>query len=477
MRFLLPRAARAFALAAGVVLFLGSCARRDDLTADGRVIVQYWEKWSGFEADAMQAVIDDFNHSQNRIQVRLLSVGGVDTKLLLATASGHPPDVAGLWSENIPDFSEKGALTPLDGALHDAGLGEDHYIPLFWNLCRHRGFTWGLPTTPGCVALFYNKKLFRAAGLDPERPPRTLAELDDMARRLTLVDIERGGRKARVSFADLTPAEQAARQYTIVQVGHLPQDAGMFVSAWGCWFGAQYFDGGRRILADDAGSLAAYQWLHDTSATYGVENLRDFVGGFGVAQSAQSPFLGGIEAMVVQGPWMTNFIRQYAPGLEWGVAAFPAAPGMGGGQPVTVAQTDVVVIPQGARHPREAFEFIRYLQRQEVAEKLARAQQKFTALRETSPGFLRNHPNPAIGLFLQLARSPAARTVPRLPIWHEYDAELAVAAERVLNLRATPAEALAEVQSRVQWRWDRVMRRWDAVGAERLAEWRTHDRW
>jgi ABC-type glycerol-3-phosphate transport system substrate-binding protein len=439
--------------------------------------VNYWEKWSGFEADSMQSVIDDFNRSQNRIEVRLLSVSQVDIKLLLATSSGHPPDVAGLWSENIPDFSEKGALTPLDGGLAKAGIGPDHYTPLFWQLCRHRGFTWGLPTTPGCVALFYNKKLFRAAGLDPERPPRTLAELEAMNRRLTLVELERDGRLVRIPFVDMTAQERDGRRYTLVQVGHLPQDAGMLLSGWGCWFGARYFDGDRQVLANDAGNLAAYSWFRDTAQTYGVENLRSFAEGFGVSQSAQTPFLGGTEAMVVQGPWMINFIARYAPGLEWGVAPFPAADGVGAGEPVTLAQCDVVVIPRGARHPREAFEFICYLQRQDVAEKLARAQQKFTALREVSEGFLRDHPNPAIGLFIRLSRSPGARFVPRLSIWHEYDAELAAARERVQDLKETPAEALAEAQKRMQWKLDRVVRRWDAVGNDRVAEWRSYDKW
>jgi multiple sugar transport system substrate-binding protein len=453
------------------------CSRSDDHTADGRVIVNYWEKWSGFEADAMQAIVDDFNRSQAQIEVHLLSVSEVDTKLLLATASGHPPDVAGIWSENIPDFSEKGALTPLDGGLAKAGLGADHYIPLFWDLCRHRGFTWGLPTTPGCLALFYNKKLFRAAGLDPDHPPRTFTEFEALSQRLTLVDIERNGQEVRVSFADLTAEERAARHYNLVQIGHLPQDAGMFVSAWGYWFGSRFYDGDRRILASDAGNLAAFRWLWNTAETYGVENLRNFKAGFGVSQSGQSPFLGGIEAMIVQGPWMPNFIDKYAPGLEWGVTACPAADGVAGGAPVTVAQCDVVVIPKGAAHPREAFAFICYLQRQEVAEKLARSQQKFTALRDVSAGFLVKHPNPAIGLFMELARSPGACFVPRLSIWHEYDAEMAVATERVLNLRTPPEAALAEVQDRVQWKLDRVMRRWDAVGRERLAEWRAYDRW
>ena len=457
---------------------LAGCARHaDGGAAGGRVVVSYWEKWSGFEADAMQAIVDDFNRSQDRIEVRFLPVSEVDTKLLLATSSGNPPDLAGLWSENIPDFSEKGALTPLDGGLAAAGLGPEHYIPVYWELCRHRGFTWGLPTTPACVALFYNKRLFRAAGLDPEHPPRTMAELNSMSRRLTLVEIERGGHRVRVSFADLTPAERDGHHFTLVQLGHLPQDAGMYTSAWGFWFGARYYDGDRRILANDAGNVAAYQWLRDTSEAYGVDNLRDFGGSFGIQQSGQTPFLGGFEAMVVQGPWWPNFIQKYSPGLEWGVAACPAADGVGGGAPLTVAQTDVIVIPRGAEHPREAFEFIRYLQRREVAEKLAASQQKFTALREVSEGFLAHHPNPAIRLFISLARSPGARALPRLSIWHEYNAEMSVATERVLNLSYTPAAALAEVQERVQWKLDRLERRWDAVGSQRMAEWRAYDNW
>ncbi len=466
---------RRLALAALLAASLAGCAPGPETA--GRVVVNYWEKWSGFEADSMQSVIDDFNRSQSRVEVRFLSVSQVDMKLLLATSSGHPPDVAGLWSENIPDFSEKGALTPLDGGLAKAGIGAGRYTPLFWELCRHRGFTWGLPTTPGCVALFYNKKLFRAAGLDPERPPKTFAELESMSRRLTLVELERAGHLVRIPFTDMTPEERDGRRYTLVQVGHLPQDAGMFLSGWGCWFGAQYYDGDRRILADDAGNLAAFSWLRDTALTYGVDNLRGFIEGFGVSQSAQTPFLGGTEAMVVQGPWMINFIAKYAPGLEWGVAACPAMDGVGGGEPVTLAQCDVVVIPRGARHPREAFEFICYLQRQDVAEKLARSQQKFTALREVSDGFLKDHPNPAIGLFIRLSRSAGARYVPRLSIWHEYDTELAVARERVQDLKETPAAALAEAQKRMQWRLDRVMRRWDAMGNDRMREWRSYDKW
>ena len=457
----------AFALAAGVAGPLRAA----------RVTIDYWEKWSGFEAEAMRAVVEDFNRSQDRIEVRLLTINPMDVKLLLAASSGHPPDIAGLWTHTIPDLAEKGALLPLDEALAAVHLGAEHYIPIFWELCRHRGFTWALPSTPGCVALFYNKRLFREAGLDPDRPPRTFAELEAMSQRLTRVELDRDGHRVRIGFDQLTPAERASGRYAIVQVGHLPHDAGMFMPAWGYWFGAKYYDGQRRILANDAGALAAYHWFRTTVLTYGAEQLKDFGASYGLSQTSQSPFLAGKEAMVVQGPWLKNFMEKYAPDLEWGVAACPAAPGVSDDAPMTVVESDVLVIPRGAAHPREAFEFLRYVQRQDVAEKLAMGQRKFTALREVSPDFVAKHPNPAIGFFIELARSPAAKAVPRIAIWRDYDIEMELAAAQVRLLQKTPEEALATVQQRLQWQFDRSLRRWDVVADERLAEWREYERW
>ena len=85
--------------------------------------------------------------------------------------------------------------------------------------------------------------------------------------------------------------------------------------------------------------------------------------------------------MTNQGPWIYSFIKNYAaPDFEWGVAAFPSA------DPerlpnVSYADSDVLVIPAGAKHPREAFEFIRYLTKQGPMEKFCLGQRKFSPLR------------------------------------------------------------------------------------------------
>src|SRR5262245_48566133 len=71
---------------------------RGDRTDDGRIRLEYWDKWSGFEMEAMRAVVNDFNASQQRIFVDFVSVSGISQKTLIATAGGHPPDIAGVWA-------------------------------------------------------------------------------------------------------------------------------------------------------------------------------------------------------------------------------------------------------------------------------------------------------------------------------------------------------------------------------------------
>ena len=101
-----------------LVLFLGlgwaGCSPGEDPRARGRVVVEYWEKWTAYEGDAIAAVVEDFNRSQDRIFVRRLTVSKMDQKLILATSGKNPPDVAGLWNTYLPAYVENNALLPLD---------------------------------------------------------------------------------------------------------------------------------------------------------------------------------------------------------------------------------------------------------------------------------------------------------------------------------------------------------------------------
>ncbi len=455
-----------------VVLFIvtGCTKAPDDKTPDGRTIVTYWEKWTGFEGEAMDAVIKDFNESQTNIWVERLTVSTIDRKMMLATAGGNPPDIAGLWGFNINTYAEKGALTPLDRMLEQAGITKDRYIPVYWEICRNHGFTWALPSTPASLALHWNKKMFREAGLDPERPPRSIAELDRMAEQLTVVAVERNGKKERVRYSDLTPAEKESRKFDIVQLGFSPAEPGWWNPLWCYWFGGDIWDHDRKILANSPENVQALTWFESYPKKYGLENMRTFGSSFGNFSSPQNPFLAGQIAMVLQGVWLYNFIDKYAPTLEWGAAPFPAW------DPekypdVTIAEGDILCIPRGARHPREAFEFIKYVNSQGPMEKLCLGQRKFSPLAVMSDDFIKRHPNRYIETFIRLAKSPNARSTPRLVVWTEYQDEMNVAYGQVFSLLVSPSKALDTVQQRVQARFDRVLARWDLVKEQRVKQW------
>lgn len=438
-------AAAAFVLCA----FAMSCGRGDERTADGRLVIDYWEKWTGFERDAMEAVVDKYNESQDRVFVRFVSTSQIDRKLLLATAGGTPPDVAGFWSHSLVNFAEKGAIMPLDRLMERDGLSREDYIPSIYGCVAFRGRTWGLPSTPATIAMHYNKDLFRRAGLDPEHPPATLDEMESMCERLT-------AKAADGSFS---------------QMGFVPTDPGWWGTMWPHFFGRPIVsDDGTELLCDSPENVAAFEWMQHWIEKYGRHETRAFEAAYrGEFASASNSFMAGRIALMLQGVWMASFVEEHAPDMDWGVAPFPAAvPGM---PPATVVETDILVIPRGARHVEEAWEFIKFVQQQENMEMLCTGQLKFSPLRDVSERFDAEHPNPNIRLFRELAESPNARAVPRIPIWAEYRDDLAVAIEQMWVQGRDPKEALAGVKARVQPKLDKANRRWNEVAAQREKEW------
>jgi multiple sugar transport system substrate-binding protein len=87
------------ASAAALVVFGPKPA--DDIPS-GRVVLDYWEKWTGAEGEAMRRLVDEFNRTQDRIFVRYLAINSIDQKAMIAIAGGSPPDVIGLWNFNVP---------------------------------------------------------------------------------------------------------------------------------------------------------------------------------------------------------------------------------------------------------------------------------------------------------------------------------------------------------------------------------------
>jgi ABC-type glycerol-3-phosphate transport system substrate-binding protein len=408
-----------------------------DKTADGRTIVTYWEKWTGREHEAIRRTVERFNESQDRIEVRVFSISQISDKAKVAIAGGNPPDLLGLFAFNVTGFAEEGALARLDAAPFSDDLDASVYEPNYLQLCRHDGRLWALPTTPATHALYYNTRIFReeaaplrAAGLDPTRAPRSLDEL--WSYHETLTEIGEDGE--------------------IERIGYLPINPGYF--HFEAYFGGRLFRDGE-ITLDDPGVLAALEWIDRWSRTGGRERLARFLTTLGQRGSADDPFFTGKVAMILQGVWLGQFIQANGPeGFEWSAAPFPVSdPSLG---TVAVVDSDVIAIPAGARHPREAAEFLKFLATPAGIEPLCRDHFKASPLRSTSAEFYADHPHPRIDLFRDLGRRERGYRSPPIAIWQEYLKGYRRAYEDVQTGQRTPREALDALKARISRRWARV---------------------
>ncbi len=508
---------------AGALAVLVFGPRPHENSVQGRVHVQYWEKWTGLEAQQAQEVVDAFNSTVGKekgIWVDMTSMSQIDRKTLISTAAGVPPDVAGLWDGQVLQYASMNALEPLDDYARQYGMTRDKYKPVFYDGCKYNGTLYAIPSTVWCIALLWNKAVFlekaaeiRAAGLDPDRAPQTIDELDKYA---AAIDTWEGSGKDR----------------RLKLTGYIPLEPGTATNEMGYWFGAPVADPtGTRVLLNSPEMMRTYNWIRGYSERLGERQLEEFRSGMSAGATSlfdtpQNPFLVGWNSMVAQGPWMAAFIEKYdsqfdrwhvpadqlkreadfgliRPGMtlddvrkilgtedsqsgetrQWragiknvnitfadGIVtdaqcpllpaeqrkqycqwgAAPFPSAVPGLDDVTYAGMDVWVIPSTSKHKKEAFEFIAFASRQDQIEKLASLHYNLSPLKEESFEYRDSHPNAYIDVYEKLASSPNARPIPRLINWQQISDELTQAAQRSEELEGTTKEILDQTQARGQ---------------------------
>lgn len=407
------------------------------------VVVEYWEKWTGEEGRALKASVDEFNATvgkQKGIYVNLLSTSGIVQKTLVATAGGVPPDLAGLWEANLAQLAALNALEPLDELAARHGITKAKYKKVFWDECHYDDKLYALVSTPYCYAMYYNTRIFRenadklrAAGCDPNRPPTTMEELDRYAKALD----------------DIAP------DGTIRRTGFLPLEPGWDLSFFPYNFGGFWWDAdAKKFTFLDPAVVECFTWVQSYSKRLGKGAVAEFRSTAGSYDSPQNPFLSGTTAIVSQGTFFANTIQVQRPSLvgDYAVAPFPTAkPGLKG---VSSCTADILCIPKGAKHKEEAFEFIAWLNQRENMEKLCNAHCKISPLVEVSDAFKRNHKNPFIHVFEELASGDGAVRTPSIATLPQTGADLANFSADVAAMRCTPEEGLRIVQERAQARYD-----------------------
>jgi len=135
----------------------------------------------------------DFEKENPGIKLKPIYTGTYQdsiTKALTAVKGGDPPVTAILLSTDMYTLIDEEAILPFDNFLRTP---EDQawlksFYPAFMENSQTGGKTWGIPFQRSTIVLYYNKEMFKEAGLDPSRPPATWKEHVEYAQKLTKRD-------------------------------------------------------------------------------------------------------------------------------------------------------------------------------------------------------------------------------------------------------------------------------------------------
>jgi multiple sugar transport system substrate-binding protein len=164
----------------GAVLLLTACGEGGG-GGSGTTTLTLWARDS--EKTFIGAIVDSFNksHKGTRVEVTIIPAGNPFVqKLGTATANGAGPDLVSIDLVYVPYFARAGALQ--DITSHASSLSyKSGFDAAHMRLATYSGKLYALPFTAEASVVYYNKNLFQKAGLDPNRPPASWAELESAA--------------------------------------------------------------------------------------------------------------------------------------------------------------------------------------------------------------------------------------------------------------------------------------------------------
>ncbi|WP_175407234.1 extracellular solute-binding protein [Streptomyces sp. TRM64462] len=166
----------------------GSGASADGVTTIKFVAADYGSNGDNPSQAYWQGVIEAFEKKNPTIKVDLqvINWNDIDAQVKTMVQNGDQPDV--LQTGGYADFAESGLLYSVPEVLSVATEGD--LIPAMADAGRQDGTAYGIPFVSSARMFLINNELFRKAGLDPEKPPKTWAEVTAAATALKKAGVE-----------------------------------------------------------------------------------------------------------------------------------------------------------------------------------------------------------------------------------------------------------------------------------------------
>ncbi|HET7412421.1 MAG TPA: sugar ABC transporter substrate-binding protein [Pararhizobium sp.] len=286
-------------------------------------VAEYSKKTGPYFNDAAKAF--EKANPGAEVQIEVVPWNTLLQKLTTDISAGANADISIIGTRWMIDFVSQDLLQPLDKFITPEF--KDRFIPVFFKPGTMNGKIYGLPVAASARAMYYNKDLFKKAGI--ENPPDTWKELAADAKKISALG------KGIAGFG--------------LQGKEIETDVYFYYAFWA--FGGDLIDkDGTSGLDSQAGYDAAKlykQLIDDKSTQPGVTSY--------TREDVQNLFKQGKVGMMITAPFLSKQIATEAPDLNYGVAAIPAGPN---GDRGTYAVTDSIVMFKNSEHKDLAWKFM-----------------------------------------------------------------------------------------------------------------------
>jgi multiple sugar transport system substrate-binding protein len=401
------------------------------VSADGKTHITIWNFYAGVQAPSFKLVCDEFMRQNPDIVVESLTMGQNDihTKISMAITGNQAPDL--FVRKGLPEYASQGLLLSLDSYFAQAGISKETFQPGFWDIITWKGVPYGMPTQASVPLLYYNKNMFKEAGLDPNRPPRTWDEIFEYNRKLTKYDDQGNIVQAGIDFRNL----------------------------W--WNDFYMFHYGAKSIYDEKSHTwlkpkEAYQYLEDVQALrdeYGAEKLNKL--------HAEDDVWPGLfnnhkVAMALQGEWFDYRYKLNEAIDDFGAVLWPSKQSVMDkkGGPMVYMEADVAMIPVNAPHPDAAFKFLAFFcgkDGQKLMHTGAQGSGRASALKSFGE-FIDKSTNPFINAHYEAMQIPLERKFqfPKSPVIEYYRTQMTALFEELFVNNGDADKLYDQYMQRVQ---------------------------
>ncbi|MEK4701586.1 ABC transporter substrate-binding protein [Solibacillus sp. FSL R7-0668] len=341
----------------GMILLLAACSSDgsstqeqegtgEDVTSAGKAEKQevtFWHSMGGAGQEALNKIVENFNSSQDGIQVNAEYQGTYDeslTKFNAVAGSDSAPTVIQTFEIGTKAMINSGQIVPIQELIDADGYdmsGLEENITNYYSL---DGTFYSMPFNSSTPVMYYNKDAFKAAGLDPEAPPATYEEVE-------------------------------AASKAIVESN--PEMKGFALQAYGWLWEQLLANQGALLLNNDNGRTATpteIGWTEEEgkSILNWVKNMVDAgtFANYGTnGDNMMAGFLAGDVSMFLQSSASSRDVIDKAP-FEVGIAYLPY-PEAKERQGVVIGGASLWMIDgKSEEEQKAAWEFMKYVQKPEV---------------------------------------------------------------------------------------------------------------